>query len=355
MVLEDNFDDNVLAAWWDIAAASTMIPSEAGGQLRCTSSSPGYDCGGVVTKNKYDLDKHWVKITIAEFDTHAFMSMYVSSKKISGTDIQTNFWELLDEYYGVYKDRETGRFCVLRKLKGGGMEWQYAAAYTAPTGTMKIELKADGKIYFYEDGIERYSEPFALSTKEFYIYLFASAHSPYTGGYDAFDNFLTNIPTEEGTEADPTAVPTTTPTLPTAEAEPQEPVITTYIDAIRNRALWASRFLMDSDSLEPISRAYPLWTQVKPAGTVLTGQVTVSTAGTRVQISSTSAPILSVTIRTDVGNAGNVFVGGSNVSSTTGYIMGPGETVSLDIDDLTDLYIDAANDDDSVSYIAIAT
>lgn len=85
------------------------------------------------------------------------------------------------------------------------------------------------------------------------------------------------------------------------------------------------------------------------------GQETVGTAGTSVQLNSgntiTTASGGELTIRANTGNAGDVFVGDSDVSSTNGFELGAGETVTLSVADVSDIYVDAANNGDGISWI----
>lgn len=78
--------------------------------------------------------------------------------------------------------------------------------------------------------------------------------------------------------------------------------------------------------------------------------VTVTTAGTAVQLSSEARPIPSIVIQGDLTNTGNIHLGDSTVTSSTGLAIGPGETVEITGSEvgsataeliLSDLYIDA--------------
>lgn len=90
-------------------------------------------------------------------------------------------------------------------------------------------------------------------------------------------------------------------------------------------------------------------------GSVGSGRTSVTAAGTAQQLTTTSTPILSVTIKALLGNVGDVYVGGSAVSSSVGFILSQGDGVSLEVDNLTDVYIDAANTGDTVCYIYVKT
>lgn len=88
--------------------------------------------------------------------------------------------------------------------------------------------------------------------------------------------------------------------------------------------------------------------------------VSVPTPGTRVQFVSQPTPIRSLQIFAPIGNAGNVYVGGSDVSSTVFGVEMPiegGGHVTIDFPDrsgeLNEFYVDAATANDKISYIAI--
>ena len=90
---------------------------------------------------------------------------------------------------------------------------------------------------------------------------------------------------------------------------------------------------------------------INPCKLNSTGQKSVAAAGTAERVGGGS--INSVVIRADADNVGDIYIGLSTVSSTTGLVVGPGEYVSMDIGDLGDVYVDAANNDDGVSYLTV--
>ena len=90
--------------------------------------------------------------------------------------------------------------------------------------------------------------------------------------------------------------------------------------------------------------------------------VTVSTAGTRVQVTSTPTPIRRVRFQAPPGNSGITYVGGSAVSSSVAGIefaaAGGNESVDFTSDggrpgDLSEFYCDAATNGDKIHYIAV--
>jgi len=73
--------------------------------------------------------------------------------------------------------------------------------------------------------------------------------------------------------------------------------------------------------------------------------VTVATAGTKVQVSSTYKPCSMIRLEADTGNTGNIFVGDLNVSSsryTAKLAAGAALVLTGSAIDITRLYVDAS-------------
>lgn len=99
---------------------------------------------------------------------------------------------------------------------------------------------------------------------------------------------------------------------------------------------------------------------------IITDQRAVTAAGTPERLNEETsqyrAKVISVTIRALTGNAGNIYVAGPAERTTTttdGYILAPGETLTLDVSkyldayiDLQNIWIDAATSGDGVCYVA---
>lgn len=83
------------------------------------------------------------------------------------------------------------------------------------------------------------------------------------------------------------------------------------------------------------------------------GVKTVTTAGTDVAL-STSTACLSVTIQAQTDNTGVIAVGGSGVDATvatgTGVLLEAGDAFTMDIDNLSDIYIDSTVNGEGVRY-----
>jgi hypothetical protein len=82
------------------------------------------------------------------------------------------------------------------------------------------------------------------------------------------------------------------------------------------------------------------------------GNVTVTTAGTRVQLSGASVPVKFVIIRAHIANTGTIYVGDSAVAAANGYRLTAGEPILWPIDNLNKLYVDASVNGEGVSYAA---
>ncbi len=93
---------------------------------------------------------------------------------------------------------------------------------------------------------------------------------------------------------------------------------------------------------------------------VTAGTKTVSSAGTRVQVSSTPTPVRRVRFQAPPGNSGITYVGTSTVSSSVAGIefaaAGGSETVDFTEGrpgDLSEFYCDAATNGDKIHYMAV--
>ena len=83
---------------------------------------------------------------------------------------------------------------------------------------------------------------------------------------------------------------------------------------------------------------------------------TVTSAGTRVQLSSSPEHIGSISVTAAADNAGDIYFGGDDVSSTVGKTLAPGQTIIVRAQEgktflLSDFYVDAANNDDKVEWV----
>lgn len=93
---------------------------------------------------------------------------------------------------------------------------------------------------------------------------------------------------------------------------------------------------------------------LNPNATISDGRRTVASAGTRVQLSTTSVPVKKVIIQALQSNTGFIAVGGSTVVAATGsergYILLPFNSITLTVTNLNLIYLDSTVDGEGVSY-----
>lgn len=86
------------------------------------------------------------------------------------------------------------------------------------------------------------------------------------------------------------------------------------------------------------------------------GQVTVSTAGTAVQMTDVRGEIFAIAALPS--NTGTVYVGSDStnldVASTTGYPLAAGQSVSVACDNLSEIWVDSATNGDKVAWLRLA-
>ena len=89
------------------------------------------------------------------------------------------------------------------------------------------------------------------------------------------------------------------------------------------------------------------------------GTTTVSSAGTRVQISNTVSKVRWIRVKALAGNSGLVYFGTSDVSATNGYELAATNTIEINFADsggtiaFSSLYVDSASNNDKVCWSMI--
>lgn len=84
------------------------------------------------------------------------------------------------------------------------------------------------------------------------------------------------------------------------------------------------------------------------------GQKAVTTSGTEVQLVASSTPCSSLVVKALAANTGKIYVGSnSSVTTSNGFELNAQESVSLDVDNVQDVYIDAGVNGEGVSWIAV--
>lgn len=97
---------------------------------------------------------------------------------------------------------------------------------------------------------------------------------------------------------------------------------------------------------------------------VKTGQKTVATAGTQLALVAAKTLVENLLITAPAANAGVVYIGDADVSSTTGLVIAAGATVNLAdlvkaegkvFFDLNKIYVDAATNGDKVTFLYLTS
>lgn len=103
------------------------------------------------------------------------------------------------------------------------------------------------------------------------------------------------------------------------------------------------------DALEALQGTNGNWPNLE------TGQDTVTTAGTPVQLNggtSLSVPDgATVSVTALPNNAGNIYVGDDTVDSDTGDVLTADSSLSIPVTDVANIWIDADNAGEGVSWI----
>ena len=89
--------------------------------------------------------------------------------------------------------------------------------------------------------------------------------------------------------------------------------------------------------------------------TIIASEKTVTAAGTAEALASAQR-VRSVTIIAKTTNTGQVYVGGSDVASTTNDGLNPGDELEIPADnwlDLADLYVDVDTNGEGVDFYAV--
>lgn len=85
--------------------------------------------------------------------------------------------------------------------------------------------------------------------------------------------------------------------------------------------------------------------------TVKTGQQATTTAAVILaSVAFTSGP---VTLKAPKANAAAIEIGAAGETTATGYVLDPGDSITLGITNLSQLYLIGANTSDKLAYIGI--
>jgi len=90
---------------------------------------------------------------------------------------------------------------------------------------------------------------------------------------------------------------------------------------------------------------------IHPPDNIYDGSKDVTAAGTAEKLTATATPCKFINIFAKAGNTGNIFIGGTTVSSSRGMVLEQARSTDwFAIDDVSKIYIDAANNGDGCQY-----
>lgn len=87
----------------------------------------------------------------------------------------------------------------------------------------------------------------------------------------------------------------------------------------------------------------------------ISGTIKITSAGTRVQAAN-KGNARSLVFKARHGNVGDCYIGGSDVSSTAGMVLAPGEALQLQVSNAvssSQFWADAANNNDQVDFLGL--
>jgi hypothetical protein len=115
----------------------------------------------------------------------------------------------------------------------------------------------------------------------------------------------------------------------------------------------------DTDSLKTVSFSDPLPVTLVSGGAgysiIGSGKKIITTAGVKETLVSSSTPCKEVLVMALPTNTGEIWVGDANVSASDkiGIVLYKGDAISIQIDNLQKIYLDATVDGDGVSFIYV--
>ncbi len=128
-----------------------------------------------------------------------------------------------------------------------------------------------------------------------------------------------------------------------ATAAKQDTMITALqlIDDLRNALAAVATDQLRIDLINPFSST-----------SLGNGHKTVTTAGTQVQLSAQACK--AVSLKALAANTGFIYVGDSNVDSSTGYELDAGDVLDLAVDNLNRIWLDASVSGEGISFLWVS-
>lgn len=99
----------------------------------------------------------------------------------------------------------------------------------------------------------------------------------------------------------------------------------------------------------------PSWNVgIEPLGSCIHGQVTTSGTATILFATSTQPSVSSIVVKAFSGNTNDIYVGMSNVTTATGFVLHPRDSIAMDLDFArAPVYIISPGTAQKVAYLAV--
>ena len=194
---QDNFDDNIFNSnIWEKIEVNGGAVTEKDGVLQVTGPDSDkswedwyWSQAGYVSKYPINTNSALgfeASVNVVELDDVSEMVFLISDQKVTDRDpVNATNWYMLNKvldtkYYHENLTRVVSRI-------DGNISWRVEVPWLSSTGQLKIKV-SNGSISFYENGLKRYSEPYAFNAKECYLHIYTSKWGHYSGT-DCFDDF----------------------------------------------------------------------------------------------------------------------------------------------------------------------
>ncbi len=208
-LLQDNFDDDIFnSSIWEKIEVNGGVVTEKDGRLQVMVPDSDkswedwyWSQAGYVTKYPISTNSAMgfeTSVNVVELDDVSEMVFLISDQKITDRDpVNATNWYMLNKvldtkYYHQNLTRVVSRI-------DGNISWRVEVPWLSPTGSLEIKI-SNRSISFYENGLMRYSEPYAFNASECYVYVYTSKWGHYSGT-DCFDDFAVYPVNVYGTNA----------------------------------------------------------------------------------------------------------------------------------------------------------
>ncbi len=165
---------------WDKIEINGGLTAEKDGKLQVTVPDSNrswedwyWSQAGYVTKYPISTNStsgFETSVNVVELDNVSEMVLLISDQKITDRDpVNATNWYMLNKvldtkYYHMNLTRVVSRI-------DGNISWRVEVPWLSPTGKLEIEI-SNGTVSFYENGLFRYSEPYAINASECYVYIY---------------------------------------------------------------------------------------------------------------------------------------------------------------------------------------